>query len=232
MFPKNSASRFLVLLCLWTTLLAIVASHLHIAKNKSVDSNTIASETSGDYGYVGHTVASRAENPKEREVVKLVLAIMSEGTKSEHWVLIIDSIFLHALISADVDQNHLSVQEGEEEWDPALFYPTPREIPLGTASFKDEEEKWDVIDNMLYKKDTLKLAVPTTKHAQDSHVILQLPEPISKKGGNCMDYILLMLEYFEQHGYTSVDVMNKFRVEFKARYHDAAKSIFGVELQP
>ncbi|KAJ3873601.1 hypothetical protein F5051DRAFT_418824 [Lentinula edodes] len=164
--------------------------------------------------------------------VKLILGIIGEGTKSEHWVLVFGETYIHAVVDPSVDPGHLSVQGGFESWNPHDFHPVAKEIHLGNAVFRDEHEQWEVIKNMLYTKDPLKLVVP--RLAEGTTQVLQMPIPVKEKGGNCMDFLKRAVEYMaEGHGLDgNAEAKRKFLEAFNARYHDVAKVAFNVDIQP
>ncbi|KAJ3888736.1 hypothetical protein GG344DRAFT_79487 [Lentinula edodes] len=158
--------------------------------------------------------------------VELILGIIGEGTKSEHWVLVFGETYIHAIVDPSVDPGHLSVQGGLESWNPHDFHPVAKEIHLGNAVFRDEHEQWEVIKNMLYTKDPLKLVVP--RLAEGTTQVLQMPIPVKEKGGNCMDFLKRAVEYMaEGHGLDgNAEAKRKFLEAFNARYHDVAKVAF------
>ncbi|KAJ3912483.1 hypothetical protein F5877DRAFT_72360 [Lentinula edodes] len=149
-----------------------------------------------------------AGNPIE---ANLALGIIHAGQRYEHWLLAIGndqagSVLLSAVVKFDKHGNTLPV-----EYLIAHYNPAPEVVQLGTASFKDEKEKENVIKDIL---------------------AIEIDVPSNQKGGNCMDFIKSALKLMKDKGNVDESVVGNYDDVYKKWYHDVAKKVFDADLQP
>ncbi|KAJ3805945.1 hypothetical protein F5876DRAFT_69360 [Lentinula aff. lateritia] len=143
--------------------------------------------------------------------VNLALGIIHAGQRYEHWLLAIGndqagSELLSAVVKFDKHGNTLPV-----EYLIAHYNPAPEVVQLGTASFKDEKEKENVVKDIL---------------------AIEIDVPSNEKGGNCMDFIKSALKLMKDKGNVDESVVGNYDDVYKKRYHDVAKKVFDADLQP
>ncbi|KAJ3728228.1 hypothetical protein C8R42DRAFT_706735, partial [Lentinula raphanica] len=213
---NSNSRRLFIIICLgWIALMQALASPLPPADNPAEHHGQAPDQPD-------------STGVQQDYVVDVILVIMGERKRYEHWMLALGPIYVHALVSEYVDNNHMSVQKGV--WKPSEFYVAPREIHLGKGRFKNKVELWNVVDDMLQTPRTLNLAVPSSPRLrlEESRTILQLPKPVMEKGGNCMDFLKLATEYLDSQGhFVTGEVKQNFQKEFHNRYRAVAKETLG-----
>ncbi|KAJ3849502.1 hypothetical protein EV368DRAFT_85482 [Lentinula lateritia] len=202
MFHRTGISQLLSLLCLWTAFpfLAVFSSPLPSGSGVGV---------SQSYGRSDPTTAERPSTITKRSVtVDITLFILYEAyPEYEHWAVQVGDAYLQASLPweewqhVDIHQDHLRISRGNEK---AQFSPPPRRIELGKAQFKDEKQKKDVI-----------------KHILKWH----MPVPVDQVGGNCMDFIRMVLQDLVEKDYSHDEVMTKFMEEYNTRYDTVVQNV-------
>ncbi|KAJ3860937.1 hypothetical protein EV359DRAFT_84829 [Lentinula novae-zelandiae] len=147
-------------------------------------------------------------------------AILHAGQRYEHWLLAIGndqagSELLSAVVKFDKHGNALPVEyliaRKSNRRKFADYNPAPEVVQLGTATFKDEREKENVIQDIL---------------------AIEIDVPSNQKGGNCMDFIKSALKLMKDKGNVDQSVVGNYDNVYKKRYHDVAKNVFDADLQP
>ncbi|KAJ4492517.1 hypothetical protein C8R41DRAFT_832018 [Lentinula lateritia] len=150
----------------------------------------------------------------------LALGILHAGQRYEHWLLAIGndqagSELLSAVVKFDKHGNALPVEyliaRKSNRRKFADYNPAPEVVQLGTATFKDEREKENVIQDIL---------------------AIEIDVPSNQKGGNCMDFIKSALKLMKDKGNVDQSVVGNYDDVYKKRYHDVAKNVFDADLQP
>ncbi|KAJ3929741.1 MAG: hypothetical protein NXY57DRAFT_963341 [Lentinula lateritia] len=163
----------------------------------------------------------RTENSAGKPIkANLALGILHAGQRYEHWLLAIGndqagSELLSAVVKFDKHGNALPVEyliaRKSNRRKFADYNPAPEVVQLGTASFKDEREKENVIQDIL---------------------AIEIDVPSNQKGGNCMDFIKSALKLMKDKGNVDQSVVGNYDDVYKKRYHDVAKNVFDADLQP
>ncbi|KAJ3925627.1 MAG: hypothetical protein NXY57DRAFT_967506 [Lentinula lateritia] len=201
MFHRTGTSHLLSLLSFWTAFVAVFSS--------PSPSGSDVGEVSQYYGRSDPTIAEQASKIAKRSVaVDITLFILYEAyPEYEHWAVQVGDAYLQASLPweewqhVNIHQDHLRISRGNEK---AQFSPPPRKIKLGKAKFKDEEKKDEVIADILK---------------------WQMPVPVGQVGGNCMDFIKLVLHDFVEKGYSREKVMTKFMEEYNTRYDTVVRNV-------
>ncbi|KAJ3878970.1 hypothetical protein F5051DRAFT_439190 [Lentinula edodes] len=202
MLFRTITSILVPLLCFWTS--GVTASPLPTGDVPAASR------------FQGRTENS-AGNPIE---ANLALGIIHAGQRYEHWLLAIGndqagSELLSAVVKFDKHGNTLPVEyliaRKSNRRKFADYNPAPEVVQLGTASFKDEKEKENVIKDIL---------------------AIEIDVPSNQKGGNCMDFIKSALKLMKDKGNVDESVVGNYDDVYKKRYHDVAKKVFDADLQP
>ncbi|KAF8830806.1 hypothetical protein HHX47_DHR2001015 [Lentinula edodes] len=202
MLFRTITSILVPLLCFWTS--GVTASPLPTGDVPAASR------------FQGRTEKS-AGNPIE---ANLALGIIHAGQRYEHWLLAIGndqagSELLSAVVKFDKHGNTLPVEyliaRKSNRRKFADYNPAPEVVQLGTASFKDEKEKENVIKDIL---------------------AIEIDVPSNQKGGNCMDFIKSALKLMKDKGNVDESVVGNYDDVYKKRYHDVAKKVFDADLQP
>lgn len=219
MFHRTGTSHLLSLLSFWTAFVAVFSS--------PSPSGSDVGEVSQYYGRSDPTIAEQASKSrfypfehllklilfaslvaKRSVAVDITLFILYEAyPEYEHWAVQVGDAYLQASLPweewqhVNIHQDHLRISRGNEK---AQFSPPPRKIKLGKAKFKDEEKKDEVIADILK---------------------WQMPVPVGQVGGNCMDFIKLVLHDFVEKGYSREKVMTKFMEEYNTRYDTVVRNV-------
>ncbi|KAJ3914466.1 hypothetical protein F5877DRAFT_82770 [Lentinula edodes] len=200
MFHRTGTSQLLSLLSLWTAFLAVFSSPL--PSGSSVGATQY-------YGRSDPMIVEQASKIAKRSIkVDITLFIIFEAyPKYEHWAVQVGDAYLQASLpweewqNVNIQQDHLRISSGNEK---AQFSPPPRKIELGEAKFKDKKTRNEVIADILK---------------------WQMPVPVGQVGGNCMDFIWSVLQFFVTKGYSHDEVMTKFMEEYDARYHTVVENV-------
>ncbi|KAJ3992389.1 hypothetical protein F5050DRAFT_1715320 [Lentinula boryana] len=130
----------------------------------------------------------------------------------EHWAVRIGDAYLQAAASyeewtsaLDKSTLHLPIWRGNEK---AQFSPAPRMVKLGTAKFKNDQEKEAIINGIL-----------DWKH---------MSMPVTEPGGNCMDFIRYVLEDLSRQKHAKKSVLQKFMEEYQAKYTGVVEAVVGM----
>ncbi|KAF8827457.1 hypothetical protein F5879DRAFT_451699 [Lentinula edodes] len=209
MFYRTGTSQLLSLLSLWTAFLAVFSSPLPSGSSVGVTQY---------YGRSDPTIAEQASKIAKRSVrsvkVDITLFILYEAhPEYEHWAVQVGGAYLQASLPweewqhVNIHQDHLRISKGAVP----MFSPPPRKIELGKAKFKDEKKRDKVIADILK---------------------WEMPAPVGQVGGNCMDFIWSVLQFFVEKGYSHDDVMTKFMEEYNARYHTVVQNVILIHDQP
>ncbi|KAJ4491635.1 hypothetical protein C8J55DRAFT_504723 [Lentinula edodes] len=208
MFHRTGISQLLSLLSLWTAFLAVFSSPL--------PSGSSSVGVTQYYGRSDPMIVEQASKIAKRSIkVDITLFIIFEAyPKYEHWAVQVGDAYLEASLPweewqhVNIHQDHLRISKGNEK---AQFSPPPRKIKLGKAKFNDEKKRDKVIADILKWK---------------------MSFPVGQKGGNCMDFVLLVLQFFVENGYSNDGVMTKFMEEYGARYDTVVKNVILIHDQP
>ncbi|KAJ3795282.1 hypothetical protein GGU11DRAFT_241353 [Lentinula aff. detonsa] len=209
MFSRTTLLHFFVSLALRASFLVVFASPLPSGDSIEVSQN---------YGCANSTLAGQTPGIAKRSVDEdITLYILFEAyPEYEHWAVRIGDAYLQAAASYEewtsaVDKStlHLPIWRGNEK---AQFSPAPRMVKLGTAKFKNDQEKEAIINGILDWK----------------HMTMPVTEP----GGNCMDFIRYVLEDLSRQKHAKKSVLQKFMEEYQAKYTGVVEAVVGVRIQP
>ncbi|KAJ3859124.1 hypothetical protein EV359DRAFT_86778 [Lentinula novae-zelandiae] len=141
----------------------------------------------------------------------LTIAIFDRGTDVEHWGLVLGDKFLHGKNEFVNKKLKETLTPNVQDWN--LYSSSPRvtRIPLGQARFNHQSDKLNAVNDAL---------------------ALQMPAPYLAKGGGCMDFITLVLDQLKRKDQCGEDVVQRYREEYVANYHEVSKLVWDVDLQP
>ncbi|KAJ3847925.1 hypothetical protein EV368DRAFT_87163 [Lentinula lateritia] len=140
-----------------------------------------------------------------------MVVILDRGTDVEHWGLVLSDKFLHGKNEFVDKKLKETLTLNVQDWN--LYSSSPRvtNIPLGQARFNNKSDK-----------------VNTVKDA----LALQMPALYLAKGGGCMDFITLVLDQLKRNDHCGEEVVQRYREEYVANYHEVSELVWDVDLQP
>ncbi|KAJ3929565.1 MAG: hypothetical protein NXY57DRAFT_401578 [Lentinula lateritia] len=148
---------------------------------------------------------------RAHDTIDLTIAIFDRGTDVEHWGLALGDKFLHGKNEFVNKKLKETLTPNVQDWN--LYSSSPRvtRIPLGQARFNHQSDKLNAVNDAL---------------------ALQMPAPYLAKGGGCMDFITLVLDQLKRKDHCGEDVVQRYREEYVANYHEVSKLVWDVDLQP
>ncbi|KAJ3999195.1 hypothetical protein F5050DRAFT_1709907 [Lentinula boryana] len=209
MFFQITPPRLLALLHLGASLLWVSASPL-----RNLNADVARYKRRADSSVVDQPILTVPSVTKRSVQVDVDLVIDGYGS-SEHWFVDVGPTLFQAGTRDPSTMNKFKskLTTSHYDWDKVKnqLSSSHKIIPLGKATFKNSADQ---------------------KAAFTKVGKIKMRAAAAVKGGNCLDYIMDVLDLLEQEGHITAAVVDAYRQEYYDNYTRVSKAVWGVDLQP